>query len=119
MPRKLPVPPLLVQFVNRSGLDQTVGASAGVRSEGVSEWLQRVGAVVEDRKNRVLLVCRECELAPVRIEGRADVVGKLPLSGALKTTCEYCHSGGGQHNTGDQHRGSVVARVCQRANITY
>jgi hypothetical protein len=85
------------------GLEQTFGASANARLERVSERSQRDRAVAEDRKDRVLLVRGEFHLAPLRVEGKADVVGQPSLAGALKTTCEHRDSARRQDHTGDEH----------------
>ena len=99
------------------GLDRTLSASTGGRLERVSERLQQVGAVAENRKDRLLLVCRECELDPVRVECKPDVVGQSSLAGALKTTCEHRDSARGHDYTGDQHRCSPLTRLVSRQTV--
>ena len=107
----------LVAARQTGGLDRTLSASTGGRLERVSERLQQVGAVAENRKDRLLLVCRECELDPVRVECKPDVVGQSSLAGALKTTCEHRDSARGHDYTGDQHRCSSLTRLVSRQTV--
>jgi len=96
---------------------QTLLASTGVRLECVSEWSQRHRALTEHRKDGPLVARAEPDFVPVRVEGKADLVGQHSLTGALKPTRKYRDGSRGHKHAGDPHRASLLPFVVSQQTI--